>query len=109
MSKEPAAPEPWPEVPKGAMWRSLAIPPLVTLAGNLIIVSARDSVLDEAASLLLAAAGFLVIVICLACFNAAVGKRYRGQSKVFLGWFYFLGQVIVCLAIGLGFSFLFTR
>lgn len=42
---------------------------------------------------------FVAIIIGLALFNSAIADRYRGISKTFLGWAFFLGQIIICLAL----------
>lgn len=97
-------PEPVPEVPAGKMWTALAAPPLATVLGSLI--ATRPSQPD-----LVIVVPLIVIPIIIGfsfAFYAAVSRRYRGRSLVFLMLSYLLGQPIICLVLWFGSCVLFA-
>ncbi|MEO5914736.1 MAG: hypothetical protein ABIS50_10915 [Luteolibacter sp.] len=96
MNEEPGIPTP---IPRGPLWLSLLAPPVVvTLVMLLICLSGvpREFLIPVPAILFFPLLSFLYV------FNGAVGKRYKGTSLLVLGWFYFLGQVIVCFTVWVG-------
>lgn len=106
MDEKPEIPEPVPQVPRGALWRALAIPPVVTFFGNMLIgLGGRDY--SDLTITLLPLVVCSVILIYAVFFNLAVGQRYRGTSLVFLRLSYLFGQIIVCLALWIGSCALF--
>lgn len=44
----------------------------------------------------------ITIVIFMIAFMGVVQVRYRGPSLTFLGFAYFLSQIMICLVVGLG-------
>ena len=108
MDEAPEIPQPVPAIPRGPLWWSLTIPPMLTLFGSFLIGKFMRSESLGDSFLLVPLIVFFAIIIGLACFNGAVAKRYRGVSTVFLGWAYFLGQIIVCLALWLGSCLLYV-
>ncbi|MES2921719.1 MAG: hypothetical protein V4819_09235 [Verrucomicrobiota bacterium] len=102
MDEIPETPEPIPTIDKGPLWWALAIPPLVTLVIN-IALGLSSGIGDVAGfSLLIPPVMFFVILGLSFRFHGIVKPRYRGRSLVFLNSAYFLGQIIVCLALWIG-------
>jgi hypothetical protein len=107
MNEEAPVPQPVPEIPRGPLWRCLAIPPVLTLLANgLIAIVGRSG---DAASISLAVPPvmFFVILGLTRHFHDTISKRYQGRSLVFLNFAYFFGQIIVCLALWFGSCVLF--
>ena len=102
MDEIPEIPEPIPTIPRGSLWNALAIPPLVTLVANIAL--GLSSGIGEVAglSLLIPPVMFFVILGLSFHFHAIVKPCYQGRSLVFLTSTYFLGQIIVCLALWIG-------
>lgn len=95
-------PQPQPQVPRKAMWVTLAAPPVLTLVSGGVLLSLPN----KGETLLL---GVLMTVLGVVPglsfhFHDAMAKRYRGTSLVFLVCAYLLGQVIVCLVLWFGIS-----
>lgn len=99
MNEEPEVPEPSPEIPKGPFWTTLLFPPFVTLSANVAIGVGGGSV---ALSLFVPLFVVFVILGLTFRFQEIVQLRYRGRSFAFLSIAYFLGQIIVCLALWIG-------
>ena len=110
MSEEPSIPEPIPEIPRGALWRALAIPPAATSIGNMFIgLFAKNGNEGVLTFSLLPLVVFGLIIGFSIQFNRTVGQRYRGRSLVFLTSAYLLGQIIVCLTLWIGTCVLFFK
>lgn len=107
MDEAPEIPQPVPEIPRGALWTTLGIPPVVTLVTNMAIGIFSRNGGDAGISLLIPPVMFFVILGLSFRFHAIVKPRYRGRSLVFLTSAYFLGQIIVCLALWIGSCALF--
>lgn len=107
MDEVPEVPEPVPKIATGPLWCALAIPPAVTLVANIAIGVASKNVDVAGYSLLIPPLMFFVISALCFRFHAIVKPRYRGRSLVFLTCSYFLGQIIVCLALWIGSCALF--
>lgn len=105
MDEVPEVPQPIPEISRGPLWISLLLPPLATVTVNLILGLAHGR--DDGWGILLVTpwVAFFLIIGCMTTFVPAVGMRYHGWSQVVLSSFYFMGQIIVCMALWLG-SFL---
>ena len=102
MNEEPEVPQPVPTIAKGPLWCALAIPPGVTLVANVAIGLSSKIVDAGGLSLLIPPLMFFVILGLSFRFHAIVKPRYRGRSLGFLTTAYFLGQIIVCLALWIG-------
>jgi len=107
MDEKPEVPQPVAAIPRGPLWVVLAIPPATTLIANLAIGLYSRNGGDGGVSLLLPVVMFFVILGLLFRFLAIIKPRYRGRSLVFLGFAYFLGQIIVCLTLWIGSCALF--
>ncbi len=109
MDEAPQIPQPVPEVPRKALWISLALPPAATLLGNLLAAGIRHR--DDYGITFLGVPVLVLFLILgfLFMFKKAVGTRYRGRSLVYLNIAYFLGQIIVCLALWVGSCLLFVK
>ena len=107
MNEELEIPVPVPGIARGKLWVSLAAPPAATFIANCItgLNWARN---DYGASFLWVPILSLVLIIgFLFSFNSALRPRYQGRSAVLLGFFYLIGQIVVCLAVWFGSCFLF--
>lgn len=111
MSEKPDSQGPpfLPEIPKNALWTALALPPLATLAGNLIVGVDGNAGDYGTEFLWVPVLAFFILLILLPVFHQAIKTRYQGRSLVFLNLAYFLGQVIVCLTIWLGSCMLIAK
>lgn len=105
MDEVPEVPQPVPEIPRGTLWISLMLPPVATVAVNVILGLAHELKSDWSILLVTPWLAFFLIIGCMTTFVPAVGMRYHGWSQVVLSSFYFMGQIIVCMALWLG-SFL---
>ena len=106
MNDAPQIPVPPAEVPRGALWTSLGVPPAATVTGSLIawlISKQSGGELILVVPLVVAA---LVLVLSFVFLNA-IRTRYRGSSVGFLYIAYLLGQAIICLALWFGTCLLF--
>jgi hypothetical protein len=100
MEEIPNLPVPVPQIPRGALWICLLVPPVATLVINMTIGFATKN--DADLSLLVPPMMLLVIIGFCVWFHSLVRRRYLGRSLVFLNSSYFLGQIIVCLALWIG-------
>jgi hypothetical protein len=108
MNEVPEIPISPPSIPRGNLWRSLVIPPAATFIVN-CITGLNWSRNDYGVSFLWVPLMALVLIVgFLFSFNAALRPRYQGRSAVLLGFFYFIGQIVVCLAVWFGSCLLFT-
>jgi hypothetical protein len=98
---------PVPQIPRGPLWITLAIPPVLTLVTNMGIGLLSRNGGDGGISLLIPPIMFFVIIGFCTKFHSLVKQRYKGRSLVFLNFAYFFGQVIVCLALWIGSCVLF--
>ena len=107
MNEVPEVLKPVAMIPQGPLWATLAIPPVLTLLPNIAIGLGSKNGGDGGLSLLIPLVMFFVILGLTIRFHAIIGQRYRGRSLVFLVSSYFLGQMIVCLALWIGSCALF--
>jgi hypothetical protein len=97
--RPPDVPQPIPEIPKGALWLSLGIPPVVALLASTVIAIFHEY---DAVPFSAAVVCILTAMRGLGEFDGLIARRYQGNSAIFLSWAYFLGQAIVCAALGIG-------
>lgn len=90
-----------PEIPRGKLWTSLLVPPLLSTFLTLILAAASKKDYGIAAMVVLPV-GLIAIIACLFPFLACLRIRYRGRSVTLLGWGFFLGQIILCLSLWFG-------
>jgi hypothetical protein len=102
MDEEPELPEPVPEIPRGPLWSTLLVPPVLTLILNLGIGNLDRIGSFLGLSLWVPPIVIFIIVILAFKFTGITGGRYRGRSMVFLNLAYLLGQIIVCLVLWIG-------
>lgn len=102
MNAPPDFPVPPPEIPKGKLWSALSIPPVVTVVGTFVAGGTYTSDSYGIEFLFVLPVGLLAIVVCLCYFVSAWKVRYRGRSLVLTSIGYFLGQIILCLALWYG-------
>jgi hypothetical protein len=108
MNEAPEFPAPPPSIPRGKLWASLMAPPGATFIAN-CITGLNWSRNDYGVSFLWVPILSLVLTIgYLFSFNSALYPRYQGRSAILLGFFYFIGQIVICLAVWFGSCFLFT-
>ena len=88
-------PSPPPEIPRKALWASLLIPPGITLLLSLLT---EDGNLILAVPLL----GIIAILFCQGQFTELMKRRYQGRSVALMGFFFFMGQVIICTCLWFG-------
>lgn len=101
-------PAPQPEVPQGALWTALSLPPVATIVANLILSSVGENLQGVSGWLLLMLfVVFIVILMFTIRFHEIVSRRYQGRSLVFLTFAYFFGQILICLALWIGSCALF--
>lgn len=53
--------------------------------------------------------GLLVLIVCQGIFMEFIGRRFRGMSRVLLGFGYFIGEFIVGLTTWFGSCLLFVN
>jgi hypothetical protein len=102
MDEEPELPQPVPEIPRGPLWRALAIPPIVTVSTMLIIALLNTNHAGEIFLLLVPPPILWMILTFAIVFNRAVSQRYRGNSLIFLNVAYIFGEGLVCLSLWYG-------
>jgi len=102
MNEAPQAPLPPPEIPKGGLWASLTIPPLLTVIGTFVAGRNYNPSSYGTKFLFVLPVGLLAILICLCFFVVTWRVRYRGVSLVLTSIGYLLGQIILCLALWYG-------
>lgn len=107
MNRAPEIPASPPRVPRGKLWASLAIPPAATFIAN-CLTGLNWSRNDYGASFLwVPLLSLTLTIVFLVRFNSALRPHYQGRSAVLLGFFYFIGQIVICLAVWFGSCFLF--
>ena len=111
MNEIPEVPVPPPEVSKGKLWTSLAGPPVITVAANSLIgfASRHGGGSYGIEFLYVLPIGLLAILICQVIFIRAMKVRFRGRSMALTGIGFFLGQLVVCLALWFGSCVLFIH
>lgn len=102
---EPEIPPPPPEIPRGRLWASLGIPPVITIIGTIILSLAFGDRNYGIEILWMLPVSLLAIIVCLVYFILAWRVRYRGRTLVLTAIGYFLGQVILCLCVWFGCCF----
>lgn len=107
MNEVPEVPQPVTMIPQGPLWATLAIPSVLTLLPNIAIGLGSKNGGDGGLSLLIPVVMFFVILGLTIRFHSIIWPRYRGRSLVFLVSSYFLGQIILCLALWIGSCALF--
>lgn len=88
-------PVPPPEIPQKALWALLLIPPGVTFVLSLLT---GDGNLMLAVPLL----GIMTILFWQGKFVAVMRRRYRGRSMTLMGFFFLIGQMIICFCLWFG-------
>lgn len=107
MNEEPEILLPPPKISRGKLWASLIAPPGATFLAN-CITGLNWNRNDYGASFLWVPILSLVLAIgFLFIFNSSVRPRYQGRSAILLGFFYVIGQIVICLAVWFGSCFLF--
>ena len=109
MNETSELPKSVPEIPRGPLSSTLVIPPAMTFLTNMAIGLSGKGMGDAGLSLFLLPVMFFVVLGFTSRFHHIVGARYRGRSLVFLNFAYFLGQIIVCLALWFGSCVLFFK
>lgn len=108
MNELPEIPEPGPGPENGKLWVSLFSPPAATLLAN-CITGLNWSRNDYGVSFLWVPILSLILTIgFLFRFHSTLRPRYQGRSAILLGFFYFIGQIVVCLAVWFGSCLIFT-
>lgn len=106
MNDAPQIPVPPAEVPRGALWMALSVPPAATVMGNAVAgLISKNSGGDLILVVPLVVAA-LVLVFSFV-FLSAIRTRYRGSSVGFLYIAYLMGQAVICLALWFGSCLLF--
>ena len=99
--EEPQVPQPLPEIPRGRLWASLLVPPLLTVASTAVLV--QKTVNDYGiGGLGVLPLGLIAVIVCLFPFLRALRVRYQGRSVTLLGWGFFIGQIVICLTVWYG-------
>ncbi|MEP4076591.1 hypothetical protein [Haloferula sp.] len=93
-----------PEIPKGKLWASLTIPPLVTVFCILFVSALPDPDYGPfgIGTFFILLVDLVTIIICLVIFIRAWRVRSHGRGLVLTSIAYFLGQVIICLCVWFG-------
>jgi hypothetical protein len=108
MDEEPQSPQEPPMIPRGKLWASLAIPPVICVIGTLAAGSAYAGNSYGFEFLYVLPVGLLAILIGLGFFIQAWRVRYRGRSLALTASGYFFGQIILCLTLWFGTCMLFA-
>jgi len=99
-------PEP---LPRGPLWWLLVLPPLLVLVINLII-GLIGSKKDYGLGFLVALpVGLFILIACQAPFANLLRRRYRGSSLVLVSFGYFIGELVICLAVWFGSCLIFMN
>jgi len=108
-SPMPEIPTPLPRIPRAKLWATLVVPPVATFIANCLTgVSGNHG--DYGVSFLWVPLFSLAMTgVFLYQFNKVLRPCYQGRSAVMLGFFYFIGQIVVCLAVWFGSCFLFIN
>lgn len=101
---EPVTP---PVLPKGKLWGALLLPPIATAVASGITGSITDKQSYGTEMLVVLPIGLIVILIYTGRFAALMRGRYVGVSVPLTITGYFLGQIIVCLALWFGACMIF--
>jgi len=109
MNEEPEIPEPMPKFSSSRLWTALLLPPLATLLGTLIVGACRQHEDYGSTFLWVPLVDFFLILGTSAFFSKVVSVRYQGRSWTLLCFFYFIGQIVTCLALWLGSCSLLMR
>ena len=108
MNEAPEIPLPPPRIPRGKLWASLVIPPAATFIANWI-TGLNWNHNDYGQSFLWVPILSLFLTIGFVfSFNASLRPRFQGPSVLLLGFFYFIGQIVICLAVWFGSCFIFA-
>lgn len=108
MEPVPDEPVPPPVIPKGKLWGILLLPPIATTVASAIIggfFATKHSYGSE--MLIVLPLGLIIILVGTARFAAMMRERYVGTSVSLTSIGYFLGQIIVCLALWFGACMIF--
>ena len=99
-------PEP---VRRGPLWVLLVSPPLLVLLINLAVGLVDSKGQYGEGFLIVLPAGLLVLIVCQIRFSFFIRRRYRGSSLVLLSLGYFIGELVICLAVWFGSCLLFMH
>jgi len=107
-SSQIETPEP---LPRGPLWLLLVFPPLLLLMVNVVIgVSHLRGRYGEGEAFLDALPVLpLALIVCQVCFSRFLRRRYRGSSLVLLSLGYFIGEMVISLAVWFGSCLLFVN
>ena len=109
MNEKPEIPVPPPRMQQGKLWTSLAVPPVATFIAT-CLTGLNWNRNDYGFSFLWVPLLSLALTYgFLFPFDSALRPRYQGRSSVLLGWFYFIGQIVICLAVWFGSCVLFVN
>ncbi|MCW1925825.1 hypothetical protein OKA05_24920 [Luteolibacter arcticus] len=112
MEESPEVPIPPPEIPRGELWAALLLPVVVMCAGCVLClgVSGARSVdgYDLVGTLMVMFTVEMVMMpVAADLFVRAWGVRYRGRSLVLTTLGFMLGQIVLCMAVWVGFCLIF--
>ncbi|MBB5353274.1 hypothetical protein HNR46_003529 [Haloferula luteola] len=96
---EPIPPDQPPEIPRGKLWVSLGLPPLLAFVLPWTLAFSRG---DSDAILMIPVLVLGSILVLSPLFGRAVRVRYRGGSLAWLIFCYWLGEGILCLSLMFG-------
>ena len=109
MNEEPEIPLPLPRIPRAKLWTALAVPPVATFIANCLTGVCWNRNDYGVSFLWVPLLSLALTIIFLFRFNSALRPCYQGRSAVMLGFFYFIGQIVICLAVWFGSCFLFIN
>ena len=95
MDDEPPLPEEIPAIPRGELLTSLLFPPGLIALLTFVFISLEAGNDSEWLVLFVIP---IVVLVSLVHFLTAVQVRYRGRSFVLLGFGFFIGETVICLA-----------
>ncbi len=104
MNDDPEIPKPLPQISRGSLWSALAMPPVATVIANCLIVLCWNRRSDPYGMIfLLVPLLLLPTILCLSFqFSVALKEHYQDRSARLHGFFYFIGQLVICFAVWFG-------
>jgi len=104
----PQLPQP---LPRGPLWGLLLLPPFLVLVVNLVIgwMVSKGHYGEGEGFLVVLPVGFFLVIAFQIKFSRFLRQRYRGSSLVLLSLGYFIGQIVVGLAVWFGSCLLFMN
>jgi hypothetical protein len=98
---QPSIPTPG-SLSRGPLWILLLAPPLFVVIANLVIGWGGYQDTYGVGFLRSLGIGLVALVVCQICFPFFVRQRYRGKSVMLLSMAYFVGEVVIGLAVWFG-------